>query len=127
MSDTTTLPDLLEQIDEYGAYDGDPINTLLEWYFGFCVKIIIPPPNNAVLGPTADHDPPLQDQHIAAIRTGGQMAWNISSRYNLRCRGETQMGRWKMVKGPKLKAWSFLTHKTNARIGAPILNKMTEL
>jgi hypothetical protein len=37
------------------------------------------------------------------------------------------MGRWKTVIGPKLKARSFLTQKTEARIGASILNKMTEL
>jgi hypothetical protein len=37
------------------------------------------------------------------------------------------MGRWKMVIGPKLKARSFPNQKTEARIGAYILNKTTEL
>jgi len=55
------------------------------------------------------------------------MAWQVSSGYNQRSRGETQMGRWKMVIGPKLKARSFPNQKTEAKIGACILNKMTAL
>jgi hypothetical protein len=62
-----------------------------------------------------------------AIRTGGRMAWQVSSGYNQRSRGETQMGRWKTVIGPKLKARSFLTQKTEVRIGTYILNKMAKL
>jgi hypothetical protein len=35
--------------------------------------------------------------------------------------------RWKTVIGPKLKARSFENQKTEAKIGARILNRMTEL
>ena len=55
------------------------------------------------------------------------MAWQVSSGYNQRSRAETQMGRWKMVIGPKLKARSFPNQKTEAKIGTHILNKMTGL
>ena len=55
------------------------------------------------------------------------MAWQVSSGYNQRSRAETQMGRWKMVIGPKLKARSFPNQKIEAKIGTHILNKMTEL
>ncbi len=37
------------------------------------------------------------------------------------------MSRWKTVIGPKLKARSFPNQRTEDRIGAYILNKMTEL
>jgi hypothetical protein len=37
------------------------------------------------------------------------------------------MSRWKTVIGPKLKARSFKNQKTEAKIGARILNRMTEL
>ncbi len=37
------------------------------------------------------------------------------------------MGRWKAVIGPKLKARSFENQKTEAKIGARILDRMTEL
>jgi hypothetical protein len=37
------------------------------------------------------------------------------------------MGRWKFVIGPKLQARSFENQKTEAKIGAQILDRMTEL
>jgi hypothetical protein len=134
VGDTTALPDLLEQIDADvgqfiadGAYDGDPTINLLVAHFGVGVEIIIPPPKNAVPGPTASHDPSLRDRRIAAIRIKGRMARQVSSGYNQRSRGETKMGRWKTVIGPKLKARSFPNQKTEAKIGAHILNRLTEL
>ncbi len=41
--------------------------------------------------------------------------------------GETLMGRWKAVIGPKLKARLLENQKTEAKIGARVLNRMTEL
>ncbi len=131
VGDTTSLPGLLDadesQFMADGAYDGDPTSALLVASFGAAVEIIIPPPKNGVLGPTADHGPSLRDQRIAAIRTVGRIAWQVSRGYNQRSRGETQMSRWKAVIGPKLKARSFQNQKTEARIGIHILNKITAL
>ncbi len=134
VGDPTALPDLLDQIDADvtrfiadGAYDGDPTSALLTDRFGVGVEIIIPPPKTAVLSPDADGNPTLRDQRIAKIRAGGRMAWQASTGYNQRSRGETQMGRWKMVIGRNLKARNFPTQKTEAKIGVNILNKMTEL
>ena len=87
----------------------------------------IPPPKTAVLSAKAAVNPTLRDQRISAIRTGGRMAWQVSSGYNQRSRAETQMGRWKMVIGPKLKAHNFPNQRTEAKIGTHILNKMTGL
>jgi hypothetical protein len=47
--------------------------------------------------------------------------------YNKHSRVETQMGRWKSVIGPKLKARHFGTQETEAKIGVNVLNRMTEL
>lgn len=134
VGDPTALPDLVEQIDADvtrfiadGAYDGDPTSDLLTGRFGDDVEIIIPPPKNATFSSDAGDNPTLRDQRIAAISTGGRMAWQVSSGYNQRSRGEAQMGRWKMVIGPKLKARSLPNQKTEARIGTHILNKMTGL
>ena len=134
VGDATALPELLDQIDGNvsrfiadGAYDGTPTRNLLVKLFGVDVEIIIPPPKAAVLSTEAAVNPTLRDQHISAIRTGERMAWQGSSGYNQRSRAETQMGRWKMVIGPKLKARSFPNQKTEATIGTHILNKMTGL
>ena len=134
VGDPTALPELLDQIDvdvsrfiADGAYDGAPTSDLLVKLFGVDVEIIIPPPKTAVFSAEAAVNPTLRDQRISAIRTGGRMAWQVSSGYNQRSRAETQMGRWKMVIGPKLKARSFPNQKTEAKIGTHILNKMTAL
>jgi hypothetical protein len=134
VDDPTALPDLLDQINADvtrfiadGAYDGDPTSALLTDRFSPTVEIVIPPPKNATSSPDADGNPTLRDQRIAEIRTGGRMAWQASTGYNQRSRGETQMRRWKMVIGRNLKARNFPTQKTEAKIGVNILNKMTEL
>jgi hypothetical protein len=55
------------------------------------------------------------------------MSWQKTSGYNQRSRGETQMGRWKAVIGPTLKARTFENQKTEAKIGVRVLNRMTGL
>jgi hypothetical protein len=68
-----------------------------------------------------------RDCHIADIAARGRMAWQKASGYNQRSRGETLMGRWKGIIGPKLRARAFENQKTEAKIGVRVLNRMTEL
>ena len=95
--------------------------------FGSTIEVTIPPPKNASFSPNAAQYPTARDRHIADITARGRMAWQKTSSYNQRSRVETQMGRWKTVIGPKLKARSFENQKTEAKIGVNILNKMTKL
>jgi hypothetical protein len=85
------------------------------------------PPTTAVASPQSVLVPTVRDRHIAEIRTKGRMAGQKSTGYNQRSRVETQMGRSKAVIGPKLKARHFDNQKTEAKIGARVLNRMTEL
>jgi hypothetical protein len=55
------------------------------------------------------------------------MARQSGSRYNQCSRIEAQMGRWKTIIGPKLKARCYENQQTVAKISVTILNKMTEL
>ena len=48
------------------------------------------------------------------------MAWQVGRGYNRHSRGETQIGRWKMVIGLKLRVRSFPNQKTEPKIGAHI-------
>lgn len=134
VGDPTALPGLLDQVDGSvdtfiadGAYDGSPTRNLLVTRFGVNVEVIIPPPKTAVSSPQAALNPSARDRHIAEIKTKGRMAWQQSSGYNRRCRGETQMDRWKTVIGQKLQARNFDNQKTEAKIGVRVLNRMTEL
>ena len=134
VGDPTALPDLLDQIDgpvdlflADGAYDGGSTCDLLAARFGSMIEVTIPPPKNAVLSPNASQYPTVRERHITGIDAQGRMAWQKTTGYNQRSRIETQMGRWKAVIGPKLKARSFESQKTEARIGVRILNRMTGL
>lgn len=134
VGDPTALPDLLDQVDgpvdlflADGAYDGRSTRDVLAARFGSMIEVTIPPPKTAILSPNAAKDPTARDCHIAEIATHGRMAWQKATGYNQRSRGETLMGRWKAVIGPKLKAHNFENQKTEARIGVRVLNRMTGL
>ncbi|WP_457662967.1 transposase [Sinorhizobium medicae] len=134
VGDPTALPGLLDQIggpvEKFiadGAYDGTPTRDLSATRFGEIVEVIIPPPKTAVASPQSVLVPSVRDRHIAEIQTKGRMAWQKSTGYNKRSRAETQMGRWKAVIGPKLKARHFDNQKTEAKIGVRVLNRVTEL
>lgn len=134
VGDPTALPDLLDQVDSPvdrfladGAYDGDPTSDLLTARFGSTIEITIPPPKTAILSLNAAKNPTARDRHISEIAAHGRMAWQKTTGYNQRSRGETLMGRWKAVIGPKLKARTFENQKTEAEIGVRVLNRMTGL
>jgi hypothetical protein len=134
IGDPTALPGLLDQIDgpvemfiADGAYDGEPPVKALTDSFGPLIEVTIPPPKNAVMSAVVAQSPSIQEQHIAEIEAHGRMAWQKSSGYNQRSRIETQIGRWKTVISPKLKARNFENQKTEAKIGVQILNRMTAL
>ena len=110
-----------------GAYDGEATIDLLTERFGSAIKVTIPPPKNAVLSPDAAQSQSTRDCHVADIAARGRMAWQTSSGHNQRSRGETLMARWNAVIGPKLKAKSFENQKTEAKIGAQLLDRITEL
>jgi len=133
VGDPTALPGLPDQLDvpiarflADGAYDGAPTNNLLKARFGGAAEIIIPPPRNATPSLQSTSELSFRDRHIGEIHTHGRMAWQSSSGYNQRSRLETQMGRWKAVIGPKLRARSFQNQKTEAKIGVRVLSRMTE-
>jgi hypothetical protein len=134
IGDPTALPVLLDQVNgpvdlflADGAYDGNPTSDLLAARFGSMIEVIIPPPKHAVFSPNIAQHPTSRDCHIAEIESKGRIAWQKSSGYNQRRRGETLMGRWKTVIGSKLKARTFNNQKTEANIGVRVLNRMTEL
>jgi hypothetical protein len=91
------------------------------------IEVTIPPPKTAILSANAGQEPTVRDYHIADIAARGRMAWQKASGYNQRSRGETLMGRWKGIIGPKLRARAFENQKTEAKIGVRVLNRMTEL
>jgi hypothetical protein len=134
VGDPIALPGLLDQVDcpvdlflADGAYEGEPTFEMLAARFGLMIEVTIPPPKNAILSHNAAKDPTARDCHIAEIAARGRMAWQKATGYNQRSRGETLMGRWKKVIGPKLTTRNFKNQKTEVQIGVRVLNQMTGL
>ncbi|WP_234890181.1 hypothetical protein [Sinorhizobium medicae] len=122
IGDPTALPGLLDQIggpiEKFiadGAYDGTPTRDLLATRFGEIVEVIIPPRL------------PLPALNRCWFHLSAIAILQKSTGYNKRSRAETQMGRWKAVIGPKVKARHFDNEKTEAKIGVRVLNRITEL
>ena len=134
VGDPTVLPDLLNQIGTPvsrfiadGAYDGAPTSDLLKARFGEAVEIIIPPRRTPFQARNPSVFPHFETDILLKFKLMAAWPWQSGSGYNQRSRIETQMGRWKAIIGPKLKARCFENQQTEAKIGVAILNKMTEL
>jgi hypothetical protein len=107
VGDPTALPGLLDQVDgpvalflADGAYDGEPTSDLLAARFGSRIEVTIPPPKTAILSAIAGQDLTARDCHVADIAARGRMAWQKTTGYNQRSRGETLMGAGRPSLGP---------------------------
>ena len=127
--DETALPDLIIGIENPvarvladGAYDGTGVSDCLTQKFGPDVEIIIPPPITAVLGLSNG-----RDAHIMHIAEHGRMAWQSATGYNRRALVEAQIGRRKLVIGPRLNAREMNRQLTENQIATKSLNRMTRL
>lgn len=85
---------------------GAPTLDLRAERFGVGAEISVPRPKNAIPSPKFSATSTLRNQ---------------------RSRGGTLMGRGEMVTGPKLTARNLATQRTEAKIGANILNKRAVL
>jgi len=126
------VPALLGQADGViagvtadGAYDGEPT------YAAAAARqsdpppeVVIPPRASAV--PSSD-DPAKQsprDRHIRHIAEQGRMAWQKATGYGRRSLGETAIGRYKHLIGPKLRARGLPGQQSEVALAVDALNRM---
>jgi hypothetical protein len=130
VGDPTAVPDLLAQITTPfkaflgdGAYDGEPVSQAVLAHQPDA-KVIIPPHKSAVRSVAGDTQ---RDQHIEDIAEKGRITWQRETGYNLRSYVELAMQRFKRIFGNTMKARALPQQKTEARISASALNRMTNL
>ena len=130
VGDPTAVPDLLAQITTPfkaflgdGAYDGEPVSQAVLAHQPDA-KVIIPPHKSAVRSVAGDTQ---CDQHIEDIAEKGRITWQRETGYNLRSYVELAMQRFKRIFGNTMKARALPQQKTEARISASALNRMTNL
>jgi hypothetical protein len=130
VSDTTELPNLLDQIDADvasmtadGAYDGQVVYDAVAERHPKAAAIV-PPRIAAVANEmgTTQHD-----RHLATIAEHRRMSWQRSSSYNRRSLIETTMFRYKTIISRRLQARTFPNQRTEAKVGRNALNRVTGL
>lgn len=130
IGDPSQVTALLERVDAEigsvtadGAYDGAPIYAAIAARAGD-IPVIIPPHVTAVLSAAAEHDPSQRDKHITLMAERGRLGWQKETGYGRRALVETTMGRYKTIIGPRLRARSQPGQRTEAAVGAAVLNRM---
>ena len=134
VGDPSALPCLLDQIDGSvtrfladGAHDGAP--SAICWQHALAQKqrSLSHLRRTPLPAPQSTLDPSVRGRDIPEIHARGRPAWQQSTGYNQRSSTQTQMGRWKALIGPKLRARNLENQKTEALIGVRVLNRMAEL
>jgi hypothetical protein len=88
---------------------------------------IIPPRQDAVLGPTAAISPTQSDQHISVIERGGLFAWKRASGYYAQAHAENTFSRCKRTFGSRLWAKRDKSQERETAIACELLDQMREL
>ena len=86
--------------------------------------VIVPPRAGAVVSASAETAPTQRDRHLRMTAERGRMAWQKASRYNLRAKVETSIGRYKRVIGDALRSRTDQAEATEVAIAAAALNRM---
>ena len=66
----------------------------------------------------------LRDCHIRLIAEKGRMAWQQATNYGRRSLGETAIGRYKHLIGPKLRSRSLPGQQGEVALAVHVLNRM---
>ena len=89
--------------------------------------VIIPPRATAVPSSATDTASSPRDRHIQLIREKGRRGWEKAVGYGKRSLVETGMFRYKTLIGPRLRARTLATQKTEAHVACAVMNRMTQL
>jgi transposase len=113
----------IEQITADGAYDGEPTYEAIAARSAD-IAVVIPP--------RASSTPPLElgtnasrrDVHVHTVAALGRLGWQEVTGYGRRALVETTMGRYKALIGTRLRARNDAGRRTEAAVGAVVLNRM---
>lgn len=130
--DSEVVVDLLKGLENLGNIYGDgayPLKHSMDAIANAGGHAIIPPRTGTCI--VSKNPSPGQEQRNRLIRerreVGGKNTWKKTSGYHRRSLAETHMFRHKVILGEKLHNRNLTNQKTEARIRANILNRMTNL
>lgn len=133
VDDASQIGPLLEQTDDPldaviadGAYDQSSVYSVMAEHHPDAA-VVVPPRATAVPSATAESQPTPRDRHLQAIAEHGRMAWQASSRYNLRTLAEVAFSRYKHVIGEGLRFHTDDRQQTEIAVAVLVLNRMLDL
>ena len=113
----------IEQFTADGAYDGEPTYAALATRDPD-IAVVIPPRASSTPPTGLRTDASRRDVHVHTVAALGRLGWQEVTGYGRRALVETTMGRHKALVGPRLHARHDAGRRTEAAIGAVVLNRM---
>jgi hypothetical protein len=113
----------IEQVTADGAYDGEPTYAIIAAR-NADIEVAIPPRRSSTLAPALGVDASRRDVHVHTAAALGRLGWQEVTGYGRRALVETTMGRYKALIGSRLGARQDAGRRTEAAVGAVVLNRM---
>ncbi|HET9642035.1 MAG TPA: IS5/IS1182 family transposase, partial [Burkholderiaceae bacterium] len=88
------------------------------------IAIVIPPRATSTMPPELGMDASRRDIHVHTVAALGKLGWQEVTGYGRRALVETTMGRYKALIGTRLRARNDAGRRTEAAVGAVVLNRM---
>ncbi len=117
------IPGEIEQFTADGAYDGEPTYAALARRDPD-IAVVIPPRTSSTPPDDLGTEASLRDVHVHTVAALGRLGWQEVTGYGRRALVETTMGRYKALIGPRLRARHDAGRRTEAAVGAVVLNRM---
>jgi len=117
------IPGEIERITADGAYDGEPTYATIATR-GPDIEVVIPPRASSTAPPDLAMDASRRDVHVHTVEALGRLGWQEVTGYGRRALVETTMGRYKALIGNRLRARNEAGPRTEAEVGAVVLNRM---
>jgi transposase len=117
------IPGEIEQVTADGAYDGEPTYEAIVSR-NSNIAVVIPPRASSTPPLELGTDASRRDVHVHTVAALGRLGWQEVTGYGRRALVETTMGRYKALIGTRLRARSDAGQRTEAAVGAAVLNRM---
>ena len=117
------IPNEIEQVTGDGAYDGEPTYATIAARSAD-IAVVIPPRATSTVPPELGLDASRRDVHVHTAAALGRLGWQEVTGYGRRALVETTMGRDKALIGARLHARNDAARRTEAAVGAVVLNRM---
>jgi hypothetical protein len=88
------------------------------------IAVVIPPRATSTADPALGMNASRRDVHVHTVAALGRLGWQEVSGYGRRELVENTMGRYKALIGTRLRARNDAGRRTEAAVGAAVLNRM---